>query len=84
MYVNYMPTVNNNILLDKYADDTVIMELLSENSHQQTTNNWCSENDLVLNAKKAEEMIMQNDRDNPCYLMLQLNSSDIEQIDQFT
>ena len=77
MYVVDMPTVNNNIQLVKYADDTVIMELLSENSHQQTTKNWCSENDLVLDAKKAEEMIMQNDRDNPCYLMLHLNSSDI-------
>ena len=90
MYVVDMPTVNNNIQLVKYADDTVIMELLSDKQPSQlqmvadTVNNWCAENDLVLNAKKTKEMIMQNARDNPSYPMLHLNNSDIEQVDQFT
>ena len=90
MYVVDMPSVNSNIKLVKYADDTVIMELLSDNQSSQLqtvadiVNNWCSNNDLVLNAKKTKEMVMQNARDNPCYPTLLLNNSEIEQVSQFT
>ena len=35
MYVVDMPSVNSNIKLVKYADDTVIMELLSDNQSSQ-------------------------------------------------
>jgi gmma-aminobutyric acid receptor subunit gamma/cGMP-dependent protein kinase 2 len=59
LYVIDMPS-SDNIKPVKYAEDTVIVELLADNqpSELQTmTDNmyeWCSTNDLILNAKKTK------------------------------
>ena len=61
MYLIYIPTVNSNIKKVKYADDTVIVELLPDNQQSQLqmvadiVNNWCSDDDLILNAKKRND-----------------------------
>jgi hypothetical protein len=84
-----MPSTSN-IKLVKYADDTVIIELLTENQPSElqtmtnTINSWCADNDLILNAKKTKEMVMCNARDNPSYPQLLVNNTSIEQVEQFT
>jgi hypothetical protein len=90
LYVVDMPKTSENIRLVKYADDTVILELLSANatsdlqSDADSVSQWCADNDLILNAKKTKELIICNYRDDPTQPALVINNSEIEQVDQFT
>ena len=90
LYVADMPISNTNIRLVKYADDTVIIELVpsDRSSKLQAVANsisqWCHHNDLVLNAKKTKEMIICNARDSPSQPVLLIDNSEIEQVDHFT
>ena len=88
-YVASMPTLNPNIQILKYADDTVILEFLSKaqpsNLQQEVINlcTWCSDRDLLLNSKKTKEMVFSNARDNPTTQHLVINGSQIEQVTEF-
>ena len=58
IYTSDCKTGNESCTIIKYADDTVVMGLVSENDeapyrHEVTKFvNWCQDNNLVLNLKK--------------------------------
>jgi hypothetical protein len=90
IYVQHMPIPNyGNFHLIKYADDTVLIELLSKHdvSFMSKAANeladWCNINDLSLNVFKTKELIVCNLRDNPTHSKLTINGSDIEQVESF-
>lgn len=80
------PTVGR-YYLSKYADDTVLIELLSRDdvcNMNQTANDragWCHDNDLVLNTNnKTKEIFLCNVRDNPIHDALTINGNCAEQV----
>ena len=90
LYVADMPIVSDSIQVIKYADDTVLIEFLSEHQPfalQSEADNFyrcCTENNLLLNVKQAKELIFSNTRDNPMAPELIINHNTIEQVEEFT
>jgi hypothetical protein len=90
IYVQHMPIPKyGNFHLIKYADDTVLIELLSKNDASFMSKaanelaDWCNVNDLSLNVLKTKELIVCNLRDNPTHPKLTINGSDVEQVESF-
>ena len=81
--------IHGNFHLIKYADDTVLIELLSNGdisnmSHAATElAGWCTDNDLILNVSKTKELMLCNLRDNPVHCNLNINGNDVEQVESF-
>ena len=90
LYVAQMPLANDKINIIKYADDTVLIEYLSRSEPstlQQEAHHleqWCADNDLLLNAKKTKELVFSNAKDSPTTSPLVINNSDIEIVESFT
>ena len=88
IYVQHMPKLlHGNFHLIKYADDTVLIELLSNGdisnmSHAATElAGWCTDNDLILNVSKTKELMLCNLRDSPVHCNLNINGNDVEQVE---
>ena len=91
MYVQHMPSPSaTNYHLLKYADDTVLIELLHSDelsSMQQASElmiKWCTDNELVINVGKTKEMFFSNLRFNPVCDDLFLNDSKVDRVANFT
>ncbi|KAK1784721.1 hypothetical protein P4O66_003400 [Electrophorus voltai] len=60
---DYIATSSSNIIV-KFADDTVVMGLISDNDERayleeiKHLENWCQENNLLLNISKTKELIV--------------------------
>jgi hypothetical protein len=89
IYVDDLQTSRNNITIIKYADDTIILELLQKDEAsllQQELEDifeWCNSNSLILNTSKTKELIISNSRDNPKPSTLSLNGSDIDRVSEY-
>ena len=64
VFTNAVSQCSSNCKIIKYADDTVVIGLISDNNedeYRQTVSyvsDWCSENYLDLNVTKTKEMIL--------------------------
>ena len=90
IYAQHMPKPSSgNFHLIKYADDTVLIELLSRSdvscmgNAAQDLAGWCHDNDLFLNVSKTKELVLCNLRDNPVHDSLVINGNNVEQVDSF-
>ena len=89
IYVDDMTTNSENTIMVKYADDTLIMELLNEDQpsnlqHEMTlVSEWCTNNNLILNINKTKEVVFSNARDNPNPNPVRLNNIEIEQVQEY-
>jgi hypothetical protein len=90
IYVQHMPKpINGNFHIIKYADDTVLIELLSKNDISCMSDAadqlavWCDHNDLFLNVSKTKELLLCNLRDNPVHCALNINGNSVEQVESF-
>ena len=63
IYTNDMSSKDASVKIIKYADDTVVIGMISENDETEYrdsieyVSNWCAENYLDLNVTKTKEMI---------------------------
>ena len=63
IYTNDLLSLFADCLVFKYADDTVILGLISNDNEDHYRNqiehtySWCSDNNLLLNSKKTKELI---------------------------
>ena len=63
LYTNGLIAKHDNCYIIKYADDTAIIGLISNNNEQDyfneiaSTVKWCNENNLLLNVSKTKELI---------------------------
>jgi len=85
-----MPKLDsNNFHSIKYADDTVLIELLKQmtdsllNTSTATLSDWCSLNNLTLNVTKTKELIFSNKRHNPICDKLTVNGKPVERVTHF-
>ena len=72
IYTDFIRSSFSNTVIIKYADDTVILGLISnqrdsENyfSEVQSISQLCCDNDLILNATKTHEMLFTSQRQSP-------------------
>jgi len=63
LYTNDLQSTNDNVKIIKYADDTAVIGLISNNDScdylqsVDNVNNWCDDNYLNLNVSKTKEVI---------------------------
>ena len=87
-YVYIIPSFDNCII-DKYADDTVLTGLITEDNYSAYTQEvvafvkWCEDNYLVLNVEKTKEMVIdfRKARDNPENIRIQ--DKTVERVSHF-
>ena len=89
IYVDELQTNSPNILTLKYADDTILLENLSQSSPSLLQSeldhiaDWCDANDLLINTTKTKEIIFSNLRDDPDPPNLAINDQQLERVQQY-
>ena len=90
LYIKDMPIPDyGSYHLIKYADDTILLELLGNivpsilPSAASELIDWFQFNELVLNVRKTKELIISNMRDNPTCDSLVIDGTAVEQVDAF-
>ena len=85
-----MTSSPDSTLIIKFADDTTLSGLISDNDESSYRNEvnrlveWCSQNNLVLNVAKTKEMIIDFRRSSSTpKLPIFINGEEVEQVDCF-
>uniref|UniRef100_A0A4W4EES8 Reverse transcriptase domain-containing protein n=1 Tax=Electrophorus electricus TaxID=8005 RepID=A0A4W4EES8_ELEEL len=86
---NCTATSSSNIIV-KFADDTVIVGLISDNDERayleeiKHLENWCQENNLLLNVSKTKEMIVDcSKKQERHYQPVRISGTTVERVDSF-
>ena len=78
-----------NCLVTKFADDTTLTGLISDNDEStyrvqvESLIHWCNENNLLLNVSKTKEMIFDFRRKKPDMQPLRIGGDIVEQVSSF-
>ncbi|KAK3538358.1 hypothetical protein QTP86_000551 [Hemibagrus guttatus] len=90
LYMYYCVATTNSTTIIKFADDTVVVELISDNNEMayleeiRNLENWCQRNNLLLNISKTKELIVdfctKQERN---YQTPMINASPVERVDSF-
>lgn len=89
LYVQDMQPEDPNVLIVKYADDTILMERLKnmESSVLQQEldhiSRWCAENSLIINASKTKEILFSNQRHQPDPPLLEIDGQPLERVQEY-
>ena len=84
IYTDQMRSTSEHIKIIKFADDTLVLELLrlhQPSELQQTISNiakWCQDHDLLINASKTKALTFLNSRDDVMHPTLTINNTDTE------
>ena len=83
-----MTVFNSSVPLQKFADDTTLVGLVSDSDESEYRHevsslvSWCDTNNLQLNASKTREMIVDFREKNPLAPII-ANGDSIERVDCF-
>ncbi|KAK1803319.1 hypothetical protein P4O66_004102 [Electrophorus voltai] len=90
LYTLNCTATSSSIVIVKFADDTVIMGLISDNDERayleeiKHLENWCQENNLLLNVSKTKELIMDCSKKQEWhYQPVRINGTTVERVDSF-
>lgn len=89
LYTSYFRSMDTSVKIIKYADDTTIVGLISDNDETQyrmvvdQAVNWCSNNDLQFNTAKTQELIVDFRRRPFLKPPIQINGNSITITDSF-
>jgi len=89
LYTNDLHAHSPNCYVLKYADDTAIIGLLSgenETSYLEEINKcieWCDQNNLLLNATKTKELIIDFRKCEPSYREVTIKDSKVDRVNKF-
>ena len=89
IYTNELRSCFRNCHLIKYADDTVIVGLISNNDESECDEQisevvqWCKANNLLLNAAKTKELTFHFRHCNISHVPLSIDNSIVEICDNF-
>ncbi|KAK1796897.1 hypothetical protein P4O66_000977 [Electrophorus voltai] len=82
-------TSSSNIIV-KFADDTVVVGLFSDNDERayleeiKHLENWCQENNLLLNVSKTKELIVDcSKKQERHYQPVRISGTTVERVDSF-
>ncbi|KAK1803187.1 hypothetical protein P4O66_021707 [Electrophorus voltai] len=86
---NCTATSSSNIIV-KFADDTVVMGLIWDNDERayleeiKHLENWCQENNLLLNVSKTKELIVDcSKKQERHYQLVRISGTTVERVDSF-
>ncbi|KAK1796070.1 hypothetical protein P4O66_008861, partial [Electrophorus voltai] len=81
---------SSSTIIVKFADDTVIMGLISDNNERayleeiKHLENWCQENNLLLNVSKTKELIVDcSKKQERHYQPVRISGTTVERVDSF-
>ena len=89
VYTNALSQCSSNCKIIKYADDTVVIGLISDNNedeYRQTisyVSDWCSENYLDLNVTKTKEMILDMRKKQNCKTPVTISNSSVAVVSSY-
>ena len=72
---------SNSII--KFADDTTVVGLITNNDEVRTLGLWCQENNLSLNVSKTKEMIMDFSEQQREHPPIHIDRTAVEKVESF-
>ncbi|KAK1792853.1 hypothetical protein P4O66_012763 [Electrophorus voltai] len=90
LYTYDCTATSSSTIIVKFADDTVIMGLISDNDERayleeiKHLENWCQENNLLLNVSKTKELIVDcSKKQERHYQPVRIGGTTVERVDSF-
>ncbi|KAK1794450.1 hypothetical protein P4O66_011319, partial [Electrophorus voltai] len=90
LYTYDCTATSSSTIIVKFADDTVVMGLISDNDERayleeiKHLENWCQENNLLLNVSKTKELIMDcSKKQERHYQPVRISGTTVERVDSF-
>ncbi|KAK3543145.1 hypothetical protein QTP70_011947 [Hemibagrus guttatus] len=90
LYMHDCVATNNSTTIIKFADDTVVIRLISDNNETayleeiRNLENWCQRNNLLLNVSKTKELIVDfSTKQERNYQTPVINESPVERVNSF-
>ncbi|KAK1804699.1 hypothetical protein P4O66_003528 [Electrophorus voltai] len=90
LYTHDCTATSSSTIIVKFADDTVVMGLISDNDKRayleeiKHLENWCQENNLLLNVSKTKELIVDcSKKQERHYQPVRTSGTTVERVDSF-
>ncbi|KAK1789943.1 hypothetical protein P4O66_002213 [Electrophorus voltai] len=90
LYTYDCTAISSSTIIVKFADDTVVMGLISDNDERayleeiKHLENWCQENTLLLNVSKTKELIVDcSKKQERHYQPVRISGTTVERVDSF-
>ncbi|KAK1796915.1 hypothetical protein P4O66_000995 [Electrophorus voltai] len=90
LYTYDCTATSSSTIIVKFADDTVVMGLISDNNERayleeiKHLENWCQENNLLLNMSKTKELIVDcSKKQERHYQPVRISGTTVERVDSF-
>ncbi|KAK1800051.1 hypothetical protein P4O66_006559, partial [Electrophorus voltai] len=90
LYTYDCTATSSSTIIVKFADDTVVMGLISDNDERayleeiKHLENWCQENNLLLNVSKTKELIVDcSKKQERHYQPVRISGTTVERVDSF-
>ncbi|KAK1787416.1 hypothetical protein P4O66_002894 [Electrophorus voltai] len=90
LYTYDCTATSSSTIIVKFADDTVVMGLISDNNEKtylekiKHLENWCQENNLLLNVSKTKELIVDcSKKQERHYQPVGISGTTVERVDSF-
>lgn len=90
LYTYDCVATSDSTTIIKFADDTVVVGLISDNDERaylqeiKRLENWCQENNLLLNVSKTKELIVYfSTKQVRSYQPMVINGASVERVDTF-
>ncbi|KAK1802734.1 hypothetical protein P4O66_021276, partial [Electrophorus voltai] len=90
LYTYDCTATSSSTIIVKFADDTTVMGLISDNDERayleeiKHLENWCQENNLLLNVSKTKELIVDcSKKQERHYQPVRISGTTVERVDSF-
>ncbi|KAK1803275.1 hypothetical protein P4O66_004061 [Electrophorus voltai] len=90
LYTYDCTATSSSTIIVKFADDTIVMGLISDNDERayleeiKHLENWCQENNLLLNVSKTKELIVDcSKKQERHYQPVRISGTTVERVDSF-
>ncbi|KAK1784623.1 hypothetical protein P4O66_003310 [Electrophorus voltai] len=90
LYTYDCTATSSSTIIVKFADDTVVMGLISDNDERayleeiKHLENWCQENNLLLNISKTKDLIVDcSKKQDRYYQPVRISGTTVERVDSF-
>ncbi|KAK1806300.1 hypothetical protein P4O66_000175 [Electrophorus voltai] len=90
LYTYDCTATSSSTIIVKFADDTVVVGLISDNDERayleeiKHLENWCQENNLLLNVSKTKELIVDcSKKQERHYQPVRISGTTVERVDSF-
>ncbi|KAK1794424.1 hypothetical protein P4O66_010749, partial [Electrophorus voltai] len=90
LYTYDCTDTSSSIVIVKFVDDTVVMSLISDNDERayleeiKHLENWCQENNLLLNVKTKELIVDCSKKQERHYQPVRISGTTVERVDSFS